>query len=295
MSKLYVHAAVGRTGLGNMLVPWAWAEVFRQRHRAQMLAPQWTQPKIGPLLRRERDLRLYTGLFDNSGYVRGLKRLRILATAKRVGPEEFKGRAQDPGRALLVVHRFTSAGLSGLGPYRELLARRLREILRPRIRERLDRHPSVGPIVLHVRRGDRPPLPNRQPFSEDLTPGIPDEWFVGALRHLRELAGWEVPATVFSDAPAAAIRPVLELPYVALAPPNPSIVDMLLLARGSVLVGTGSSTFRAWAAMLGGMPTLYYPGLPERLDLDYAAVIRTGLDGRLATCEAEALGRRLRR
>src|SRR5262249_28756870 len=66
MSNVFAFPSVGRGGLGNMLFPWARAEVFRKRHGVPMLAPQWTQFKIGPLLRGERDKRYYTGLFDHS-------------------------------------------------------------------------------------------------------------------------------------------------------------------------------------------------------------------------------------
>jgi hypothetical protein len=88
--------------------------------------------------------------------------------------------------------------------------------------------------------------------------------------------------TVFSDAPPQRIARILALEAVKLAPPNPSIVDMLLLARARVLIATGSSTFSGWATLLGAMPTLYYPGVLERLKADYTRGLDTDLDGRIA-------------
>ena len=86
-AKTWVHAAVGRTGLGNMLFSWARAEVFSHALSLPMLAPQWVKPKVGPLLRGERDLRYYTSSFSSDGYVTGFNRLAILLFSKRINGE----------------------------------------------------------------------------------------------------------------------------------------------------------------------------------------------------------------
>jgi hypothetical protein len=291
--NLYCHAAVGRAGLGNMLVPWAMAELFRRDHGAAMLAPQWAKPRLGPLLRRERDARFYVGLFQSRGYIRGLRRWRVLARAQRIESQDFLPSPAPAGRDRLVVFRFPSSGLGGLGPHREFLAGRLHDILSDAVKQRLAAQPGSIPIAAHIRRGDRPPLPFGQPFGDDWLPGMPTEWFVGAIKHLRALAGRSVPVTVFTDADPATIRPVLDLPDVSLAPPNPSIVDILLLSRARVLISTGSSTFSGWASFLGGMPTLYYPGLLERLRADYTLGIPTDLAGAAAPQAAGTLQKAL--
>src|SRR5262249_41653050 len=85
---VYAYGHPGRAGLGNMLFPWARAEVFRQVHKVPMLATQWTQPKIGPLLRGEKDLRYYVGLFDNAGQIGGLRKFLILRRAEKVAQKD---------------------------------------------------------------------------------------------------------------------------------------------------------------------------------------------------------------
>src|SRR5438132_7992509 len=130
---LYCYADVGRTGLGNMLLPWARCEAFREQWGAAMLAPPWTRPKIGPVLRRERDKRYYLGLFNKRTYVRGLARLRVLLTARRVPEEQFVPGEADGGRGGRGNTLVVFAGLGGmfepLLPHRELLGRRRERML----------------------------------------------------------------------------------------------------------------------------------------------------------------------
>src|SRR5438874_7065079 len=102
MHRVYAYASLGRTGLGNMLFPWARCEIFAARHCLPILAPQWTQPKIGPLLRSERDWRFYTGLFDNSSYIHGLQKILLIATARKIS--EHKAEAPECfGRDWVIV------------------------------------------------------------------------------------------------------------------------------------------------------------------------------------------------
>jgi len=69
--------------------------------------------------------------------------------------------------------------------------------------------------------------------------------------------------TVFSDGTDEQLAPVLSLPGVRRA--APAVVDLIRMSRARVLVTTGTSSFSAWAAYLGGMPTPWYPGLAGRL------------------------------
>src|SRR5205814_1581965 len=128
-------------------------------------------------------------------------------------------------------------------------------------------------IGIHARRGDRPPLPFREPLGEGL-PGMSNEWFVNAISNVRHALGCDAPARVFSDGRPDEIVPILNLPAVTLAPGNPSIVDILTMARSRVLITTAKSTFSMWSSFLGQMPTLWYPGNVVRLNPD-----RPELDG----------------
>jgi hypothetical protein len=307
--RVYAYADVGRTGLGNMLFPWARAEVFAHRHGVRMLAPRWVRPRIGPLLRGERDKRLYAGLFDNRCYVRGARRwaalLRgtVIDEADAAAFMERRGRGEAGSRGTAVV-RFSGYEwwFEGIGPHqrlvphRALVCRRLREILSARVRRRLEASPASFAIAAHVRRGDRPPMEFMEPYPGAID-GIPqhhktmpDRWLINCITGVREALGVEAPVTVFSDAMDEQLRPLLSLPRVERAAANPSIVDIFLLARARVLITTGTSSFSAWAAYIGGMPALWYPGL--RLDLIEGRpelAIETDLAGRLPAGAAAVL------
>src|SRR5262245_58768639 len=57
--KSVVLALLPNAGLGNKLFVWAKAGVFAHLNRLNSMVIGWTYPKIGPLLRGERSLRMY--------------------------------------------------------------------------------------------------------------------------------------------------------------------------------------------------------------------------------------------
>src|SRR5262245_59443548 len=73
----------GGPGLGNCLLPWARSVVFARRHGLTPIWPAWPQINIGPLLRREADLRTYIGFFRPNDAVHGLAKARLLSTRSR--------------------------------------------------------------------------------------------------------------------------------------------------------------------------------------------------------------------
>lgn len=285
---VYAFPDVGRAGLGNMLFPWARAEVFRKRYGVPMLAPQWTQAKIGPLLRGEKDLRYYTGLFDNahSDYVRGLKKYFVLSQSKKVAQKDadaFMASAERNSGRHVVVFSGWEGWFSGIVEEREFVCRRLAEYLSPAVKQKLAAIPTDYEISVHIRRGDKPVMPFGEPFKGEYHGGMANEWFVNCINSVRAAMGRpDAPVRIFTDAKAEQIAPILALPNVTKAGDNPSIVDIFLLSRGKVFITTGTSSFSAWASYIGGMPTIWYPGLridlnPGRPDYNMESDVRGGL------------------
>jgi len=281
-----------------MLFAWARAEVFRHRYDIPMLAPQWVQMKIGPLLRREKDLRYYSGLFSARGYVRGFRRWRLLGEAARIPQRDaetfmascLQGRA-GTGRAVVEFGGW-DGWFDGLIEHKALISRRLFEMLKPAIKERIETAPVDYLIAAHVRRGDKPIMQVGEVVNDrwNHAKGMPDQWFVNSIRNVREALGFDAPVKVFSDARPEQLESLLEMSEVTLADSQPSIVDMYRLSRARVLISTSTSSFSAWATYLGGMPTLWYPGLiwnlvPERPGFD----IETDWNGNLPAGAREAI------
>jgi hypothetical protein len=285
MGQILVHVDTGTAGLGNRLFPWARAEIFRHTHGGlEMLAPQWVRLKIGPLLRREKDLRYYTDLFTSRGYVRGIRRWWWLAIALRIPESEAKTALNDNARLLgrrLIVFRGMEGHYDPLAGHEEFLHRRLLEMLTKPNLQAVNQAPAPW-IAIHVRRGDVKLVEQGQSWEPSMGwLGLPEGWYVRAVKQIRESAGWEVPVTIFTDAYENQIPQILSLPGVNLFPKNPAIVDMLAMAKARVLLPTTSSTFSMWSAFLGQMPIVFYPGKRLLQSSEAQKNIDTNTDGEI--------------
>lgn len=126
--------------------------------------------------------------------------------------------------------------------------------------ERIERIPDV-PIAIHVRRrGDFYDAKSPEDYFTKGFMRMPIQWYIDCLRIIRQAVGYPVSAYVVSDDTAAALKELLEVPNVTLVRTGSAIGDMLLLARARVLITTGGSSFSVWAAFLGQMPAISYPG-----------------------------------
>jgi len=256
------YALMWRTGLGNMMLPWARSYIWCKDNNATMIAPIWRRLRLGQYLRKEADKRQYHRLFTNDGYLRGPARAWRLNTWKRVKEETVQSQPT-LDRTVVVFH--------GVQPYfapirsRSLEVRaELLRICKPHTLKQVPVSPlSIG---LHVRRGD---------FSASgdgtiLRKGgenyrIPIEWYVEALRLLRANLG-NLGAVVASDGTPDELKPLLLEPDVDLLPRAEPIADMLALSTCAALVASGS-TFSMWASYLGQVPTLWFPGQRRQLVL----------------------------
>jgi hypothetical protein len=232
-----------------------------------MLAPRWVQPRIGPLLRGGLSLTAYPrqillmGLFRSSGYVSGVARWRVTSSATRAAEDRFdEALASDPGVApVIVTFRGYGSLFQDFAGQRELLWNRLHADARRRwvrLAERL-----AAPIGINVRcANDFSAAHSASDFSSRGAVKTPLAWFVKSLQRVREMAGTSVPAVVVSDGTPRQLQELLALPDVRLARPGCAISDLLTLARCRVLLGSGGSSFSAWASFLANAPTLTHPG-----------------------------------
>jgi hypothetical protein len=194
-------------GLGNLLVPWARCLIAARRHSLTLVTPTWPQVKIGPLLRREPDKRLYIRVFTpGSDEGHGARKLRLLATAPRM-PESALGEGESVRQGAVVVFRGLSSetllGNDGL------VAARLWSITRPAFRAQLSER-QVPAIAVHVRLGDfRPRQPGDPPLANTR---IGLDWYVEKLLGLRAAVGEETLAVLFSDGDDGELEPLLRLP-----------------------------------------------------------------------------------
>jgi hypothetical protein len=229
--------------------------VFSFTSKALMLSPRWAQLKIGPALRGESDRRLYFNLFKpGADEVRGIKRLRLQMFSKR---EAEDARAAENGTTVVKVFTGEQDRFQTLNGWDRFLGDELRAITKERWLRSAETIKDV-PIGIHVRMGDFTPsesdaelrLPQRR---------VPLKWFADSLRVIRETVGYSIPAILVSDGNEGELRALLHEENVSLVRTGSAISDLLILAKSKTLIASAGSSFGAWAAFLGQMPSIAHP------------------------------------
>lgn len=243
------------------MLTWARAFLAARAATKQLLAPQWFQPRLGAILRREPVTRFYAGEFTNRGYVRGFRRFLILKSATKIRESEHEARlfsAPNP-RAKNCVVVFEGLGdyFSPLIPHRQMIHHEILRIANPMAVRRA--HATSTPyIVANVRRGD---MTRQKMATSKILQYTPDDWFIAAITAIRTDVRWKhLPIKIVSDGSAAELAEIVALPRCQFVTTHSAVGDILLMSRAELLLASGYSTFSMWASFLGQMPTLYYPG-----------------------------------
>ena len=256
MGRVFCYPQIGRAGLGNCMLPWARAVVFAQKNSLPMLAPQWVQPRLGAVLRREKVTRFYLNEFTNEGYLKGFREWLILNRANKVGEDvaaEHGAGSNESGRSTVIVFEGLRNYFRDLWHHHEVVREELYKIVAPQILQKvaLIREPY---IAMHVRRGDvNIPVLMDKHYT-------PLDWFVAAAKTIRREAAWrDLPIHVVSDGHEHELTGLLAVPNCRLVTLGSAIGDMLLLAKARLLFASAHSTFSMWGSYLGRVPALYYP------------------------------------
>ena len=244
--QLYAYPDVGRTGLCNMLFPWARAVLFAHRRHCPLLAPQWTCfNRLGPWLRGERDKRYYLGQFTNNGYIKGFRKIVIsLRCIKKVICENED--AVNDVETGIVVFRGIDGYFDKLCGKEDLLRRELYKIVNPQIIGALKQLPKKF-IGVHVRRGDFVATGQELPL----------DYYRRGVDLARKKMSEDVPVLLFSDGVEKDLDCLRDCHNIVFMPPACALHDLLALSKASVIVGTNHSSFSEWAAFLGGMPSIW--------------------------------------
>jgi len=254
--EVYGWSWLPRSGLGNMLFPWARCLVWCKDNGCEMIGPVWFKVRLGPYLRRERDKRHYWKLFHAGGAITGLRRLWLLARLPMISEEVGRERATNLRRCVVLFRGMTGLFEPIIGRHREVL-NGLTTIVR---RGCLPTRSAKGYIGIHVRRGDfAVPTDTRLLMDGGWNYRIPIEWYLQCLREVRAAAGSCVPATVVSDGSGNELDLLMSEPGVTWHRGRSAIEDLLWLSSSSVIIASGS-TFSMWASYLGQAPSLWFPG-----------------------------------
>lgn len=258
---IYASVKFPRNGIGNRLFPWARCLIFAKINNAAILGPNWTQIKIGTILRRERDKRFYYNLFKrNDEYIYGMKKLIMNYSLKKVQEPGLINVKLDfyPIKDQIYVFEGCKNYFEQLLGWEDFLHKELISVTREEWLNKVKEYNSI-PIGIHVRLGDFK-IPKSR---EDLLKGgglrIPLGWFVECINLIRSTLGKQLKAYVFSDGKKEELLELLKLPDVQLIYTGSAISDLLTLSKSRILLASASS-FSAWASFFGGMPTISHPG-----------------------------------
>ena len=254
---LYGYPELMKAGLGNMLVPWAKCAIWCRDNRFPMLAPGWAKLRIGPYLRREKDKRQYQAFFRRTGQISGLRRLSILATGRKINERDWFSAppAGRPGGGIVCFRMMDDPGILA-GRHKDVAD----ELLRMTKEEYIPRDVPAGSFIgIHVRLGDFIPASGEELKQSVHSRRIPLQWYAEALFALRMAVNKDMEARIFSDGRDEELASLLGIPGISRYEGKTAITDMLALARAAVIIASGSS-FSSWAAYLGNVPTVWYPG-----------------------------------
>jgi hypothetical protein len=247
-------------GMGNCFYAYFHAVALAKEHNGQLIAPTWWSIKIGPLLRREFSLRRYGTMFrPHPDEISGFNKAARLAIGwrhrRRVQIRTGQPVSMPAGDGLVVVEtpigRFTFAGLH---PHREMIRRRLLEILTHPPQE-APNWGAGGYAAAHIRLGDfRQAQPDQLKVLKDGL-RIPLVWYEKVIRRVRAIFP-ELPVFIFSDGYEQELAGITSVEGVKLRRESNDIADLLALSQARLLIGS-NSTFSRWAAFFGNMPSIW--------------------------------------
>jgi hypothetical protein len=255
----YGYAKLGRYGLTHGILAWARCAVWCETTGAKMIAPFWLKIRVGPYLRKERDKRNYFLLFHDGGAISGIKRLLLLAYAKKlIAGSQFPDAIKNSGANVMVFENALGSNeikyfhqILGYGPF---LRNKLIEITR---RKYIPEKPQEPFIAIHVRLGDFTPIKSDNTITANSR--LPIDWYVNRLVALRSALGIDVPAILYSDGNDKELAALMNVQNVRRVPKQQSITDLLSMGQSIALISSGSG-FSLWGAFLGSAPRLCHPG-----------------------------------
>lgn len=246
-------------GLGNKLFPWARAKILASELHCPVKKNIWFSPRGGALIR------------GGVNYRTALAKTWLIGNFRRDPAEFGRFRYNLAYRNLPISYLDLLPKLSldskinahymfrweknhqfsDLWPHRKFIREQLLNIAVYNQSAYLAGFSKREFIALNVRTGNdfkhKSSNQNGYYFTEL-------DWFVMALEKIRQKYG-NLPAYIVSDGGPKQLGKLLELPDVSLVKTHTAIADLRILLNAKVLLGSGNSSFSAWASFLGGMDT----------------------------------------
>lgn len=118
-------------------------------------------------------------------------------------------------------------------------------------------------VAVHVRLGDFPSHYR-----------VPVSWYAEIVHKLHSVLGDNLSVQLFSDGKDEELSELLSIPGVRRVFYGNALADIVAISRCGLLVAGKYSTFSAWGAYLGNVPSIFQ-------EIDYGRVVPNGLEVRL--------------
>ncbi|MEQ9063209.1 MAG: hypothetical protein RIE58_03470 [Vicingaceae bacterium] len=239
-----VLVKVPRAGLGNQLLVWAHALVFAKRHGLELFETKWPSFSIGPLLRRDRSKRNYSGLIKKGNGLpkRFHDHLEII-----VSKSDYLGITPMPETLYVfkeIPHHERYFNL--LIPERAFVINELKAKLIGRYSP-LSNY-AVPDIAVHIRLGD---------FTRSSWYKEPWDYYIRLFDHLEKRVPKKLRIHIFSDGKKQEIPLFDSYENLEFIQFGNDLTDLNAISMAPVIHTYPSSTFGLWAAFLSDAAILH--------------------------------------
>ena len=230
-------------GLGNLMLPLARAILNSEGAGNIMISPTWTQLKIGPLLRREKDMRIYSKEFYGRNLLEWKNWFRAIFLPK-VDELRLVGDVSHADN-YVVCYEGMGNHFKDIYDGRDLIkawidrnAHKVGEILEP---YHIACHVRLGDFVTEENPDNKPGHVVRQTWA----------WYRNAINKAVKLSNISHPKIyLFTDESYDAVVEQLDLPYEMIEDPSRNAITAVInMSRANIIV-TSRSTFSQWAAFM---------------------------------------------
>jgi len=238
-------------GLGNRLWPWSRCKIFSRDHNAKMLAPSWFHFRTAPFRmggidygKSLRKILLYKN-FVSVHEIKGICKYKIKLSTKKLAEIELND--YDKENKLIVFEGYGDF-FGGLLGNREFIFNELLTITNKRDKLIYKNYPPYD-IALNIRTGND--FPHKSPIK----------WYVSLLIELKKIRP-QLICKIISDGKEKDLKPLIEIEGVELVHSRSAILDLLILTKAKLIIGSGGSSFTAWGSFLSGAQTWIQKGKP---------------------------------
>ena len=261
----YVVCDLPKAGLGNMLFPLMKALVFGRINDLPVFVTGYHRIRIGPYIRAEKSKRKYGNSFtfqkNPFGELSDILKLKALRNYDVVNePSLDKVELNTHKKTIYKYYSIPHWAdyFKELRAHRPLVIKIMGEIVRPELRERINKLPS--PLIgVHIRMGDFRALRQGEKFNEAGNVRTPEMYFQEVIQSIRNVNGSNLPVTIFTNGFSNEFKTLLTLDRVIMVEGNRDIEDMILLSKSKIIVTSAGSTFGYWAGFLSDAPIVMHP------------------------------------